>query len=193
MEGNNLIELIKNIRSLSKSWGLLDKGDLGKQSLKIREEVGEFCRAYLRVDREGMKDAIGDIGIAVINYRLITGLTPTGIIQSIGENYEPTPVEINDILMNRICTRLRVNDVMILACSCDLSFLDCLEHSYNTIKSRTGRMVDGCFVKDEEPEKSGADNELLQECLLQLEYLSEKFGETGTGNNLITRLKSHLI
>lgn len=29
---------------------------------------------------------------------------------------------------------------------------------------------------------------LLQECKLQLEYLNEKFGETGTTNALITKI-----
>jgi hypothetical protein len=33
------------------------------------------------------------------------------------------------------------------------------------------------------------ENQLLKECLNQLEYLSEKFGETGTGNALIAKLK----
>jgi hypothetical protein len=30
--------------------------------------------------------------------------------------------------------------------------------------------------------------ELLQECKLQLEYLNEKFGETGTTNALLTKI-----
>ncbi len=32
--------------------------------------------------------------------------------------------------------------------------------------------------------------ELLQECILQLEYLNEKFGETGTTNKLLSRLNT---
>lgn len=35
------------------------------------------------------------------------------------------------------------------------------------------------------------EEELIQECILQLEYLSEKFGETGTTNALLSKLKSH--
>jgi hypothetical protein len=34
--------------------------------------------------------------------------------------------------------------------------------------------------------------DLLDECRLQLEYLSQKFGETGTGNNLISRINTFL-
>ncbi len=32
------------------------------------------------------------------------------------------------------------------------------------------------------------ETELLQECKLQLEYLNEKFGETGTTNALLTKI-----
>lgn len=34
--------------------------------------------------------------------------------------------------------------------------------------------------------------DLLDECRLQLEYLSNKFGETGTGNNLLSRINTFL-
>ena len=34
-----------------------------------------------------------------------------------------------------------------------------------------------------------SDKKLLQECILQLEYLNEKFGETGTTNSLLAKLK----
>lgn len=36
------------------------------------------------------------------------------------------------------------------------------------------------------------EKELLQECKLQLEYLNEKFGETGTTNALLTKLDAAL-
>lgn len=36
------------------------------------------------------------------------------------------------------------------------------------------------------------ETELLQECKLQLEYLNEKFGETGTTNALLTKLDAVL-
>lgn len=43
-----------------------------------------------------------------------------------------------------------------------------------------------------EGEQRSKEQELLQDCLTQLEYLSKKFGETGTGNNLISKLKAKL-
>jgi hypothetical protein len=36
------------------------------------------------------------------------------------------------------------------------------------------------------------ETELLQECKLQLEYLNEKFGETGTTNALLTKIDAVL-
>jgi hypothetical protein len=36
--------------------------------------------------------------------------------------------------------------------------------------------------------EEGEEKNLLQECRLQLEYLNEKFGETGTTNALLSRL-----
>lgn len=36
------------------------------------------------------------------------------------------------------------------------------------------------------------ETELLQECKLQLEYLNEKFGETGTTNRLLTKIDAVL-
>jgi hypothetical protein len=36
------------------------------------------------------------------------------------------------------------------------------------------------------------NTELLQECKLQLEYLNEKFGETGTTNSLLSKLNQAL-
>ena len=36
------------------------------------------------------------------------------------------------------------------------------------------------------------EKELLQECKIQLEYLNDKFGETGTTNALLTKLDAVL-
>lgn len=37
------------------------------------------------------------------------------------------------------------------------------------------------------------NKELLQECKLQLEYLNEKFGQTGTTNALIAKIDTALL
>lgn len=45
----------------------------------------------------------------------------------------------------------------ILAQQCGLSLNDCVEHAYQEIKNRKGKMVDGIFVKEEDiqPEAVG--------------------------------------
>lgn len=42
------------------------------------------------------------------------------------------------------------------------------------------------------PEKSDSSIELLQECKIQLEYLNEKFGQTGTTNALLAKIDKKL-
>ena len=37
----------------------------------------------------------------------------------------------------------------ILAAQCELSLADCIEHAYNQIKDRKGKMVNGVFVREE--------------------------------------------
>lgn len=45
------------------------------------------------------------------------------------------------------------------------------------------------FIIDDNEDRA---NDLLHAALLQLEYLSEKFGETGASNALISRIKTYL-
>lgn len=44
----------------------------------------------------------------------------------------------------------------------------------------------------EVPDREDEMREMLEECKLQLEYLQNKFGETGTGNNVLSRLEKLL-
>lgn len=38
----------------------------------------------------------------------------------------------------------------ILAAQCEVDLNECIELAYNEIKDRKGRMIDGCFVKEED-------------------------------------------
>ena len=48
----------------------IDTLDPDKQYLKIIEEVGELARGLLKNDLEAIKDAIGDIYVALMGYSL---------------------------------------------------------------------------------------------------------------------------
>tara|TARA_R110001592_G_scaffold52851_2_gene162159 strand:+ start:2333 stop:3091 length:759 start_codon:yes stop_codon:yes gene_type:complete len=54
-----------NIRDWAKNKGILDKGDIKTQSLKLYEEAGELARAVINNDRAEIIDAIGDIVVVL--------------------------------------------------------------------------------------------------------------------------------
>ena len=50
------------------------------------------------------------------------------------------------------CIKDDIGDIMVVLINIaernNLTMYDCLEHAYNDIKDRKGRMIDGCFVKE---------------------------------------------
>jgi len=82
--------------------GIFKNGDPYAQAMKTVEEVSELCHAITINDKAEIKDALGDIMVALL----------------------------------------------IQAQMQDMNLEECLESAYNVIKNRTGKMVDGQFVKD---------------------------------------------
>ena len=60
--------------------------------------------------------------------------------------------ELAESIHNDTDIRDDVGDIMVVLVNMvtrnDLTIEDCLEHAYNDIKDRTGTMIDGVFVKD---------------------------------------------
>lgn len=70
-----------------------------------------------------------------------------------------TQEEVNELLLalldgNKVEAKDAIGDVMVtLILQCELNNFDifeCLEGAYNVISKRTGKMIDGIFVKDKE-------------------------------------------
>ena len=55
------------IRNWAKDKGILDKGDVKTQYIKLQEECGELAEAILKQDKLEMSDAVGDI-VVVVNF-----------------------------------------------------------------------------------------------------------------------------
>jgi len=72
------------------------------QLAKIMEEVGETAGAFLKKNRDELRDGIGDSFVTLIIFAVQNGFTPE----------------------------------------------ECLEGAYHEIKNRTGKKVDGVFIKD---------------------------------------------
>ena len=61
------------IRDWAAERGLYDNGDPKTQALKLTEEVGETCRAILKVDEDEMIDGIGDCVVVLTNLAQLIG------------------------------------------------------------------------------------------------------------------------
>lgn len=96
------LDIFKDIRTWAKEKGILDKGDVKTQYVKLQEEAGELAKALLNNDKEEIIDAIGDCVVVLTNLSKLAGY-----------NIE-----------------------------------DCILSAYNVINKRTGKMIDGTFVKN---------------------------------------------
>ena len=91
------------IRNWAEEKGILDKGDLKTQLIKLYEEAGELSQSILKNNREDIIDAIGDCVVVLTNLAELAGV--------------------------------RIED--------------CISAAYDEISNRTGKMINGTFVKDE--------------------------------------------
>ena len=91
------------IRTWAEEKGILDKGDLKTQLIKLYEEAGELSQSILKDNRENIIDAIGDCVVVLTNLAELAGV--------------------------------RIED--------------CISTAYDEISNRTGKMINGTFVKDE--------------------------------------------
>ena len=91
------------IRTWAEEKGILDKGDLKTQLIKLYEEAGELSQSILKDNREDIIDAIGDCVVVLTNLAELAGV--------------------------------RIED--------------CISTAYDEISNRTGKMINGTFVKDE--------------------------------------------
>jgi NTP pyrophosphatase (non-canonical NTP hydrolase) len=63
----------KEILEWARSRGILDKGNILVQTIKLQEEVGELSKAVLFKSKEEIDDAIGDIVIVLTSLSYFNG------------------------------------------------------------------------------------------------------------------------
>ena len=130
----------------------IDKLSPDKQYLKIIEEVGELARGLLKNDLEAIKDAIGDIYVAVMGLRLQTRM--------VDYNFYYDTTSIHDlIILKRLISEFGesvkgVADFGLISLCLEeiairnnLTLKECVEHAYNEIKDRDIRIENGVAVK----------------------------------------------
>lgn len=123
-----------------------------KQTLKVLEEIGETAGAYIKGDAPQLIDGIGDVAVTLIIVGAMKG-HPIGFTNYERKIQHPL-LSTNECLifysqdddaeyLNHAYTHLSI-----FATSQGLDFGECLESAYNVIAKRTGKMVNGTFIKD---------------------------------------------
>ena len=118
-------ELQKNVLKWAEDKGILSKATLLTQINKTQEELTETRDAMLELRQLNL--LFGDEACKFPFYLDKYNELNTGIIDGIGD---------------------QLVTLIILAELHGSSITECLEHAWNEIKDRTGKMIDGTFVKD---------------------------------------------
>ena len=97
-------ELQKAIIKWAIDRNIINSKNIGRQFMKVTEELGELAEGINKDNQGQIKDSLGDILVTLI----------------------------------------------ILSKDLDVDLLDCLRGAYDVIKDRTGKTVNGVFVKEED-------------------------------------------
>ena len=169
-------ELVPLIQEWAKEREIYKKITRFNQLLKTHEEVGELIKACYDNDKPAIQDAIGDVMVTLINYcykEVIDILKQINDVLNFERNRGDSKVvlalNIQDSLTRLMNANFRLlgiggetpflcfyETITMIGYLDDIAFLEnttleeCLNIACNEIKNRTGKMINGKFVKDEE-------------------------------------------
>lgn len=165
-------ELVPLIQEWAKERGIFKKSTPFDQLLKTHEEVGELIKACYDNDKPAIQDAIGDTMICLINYCefinedvLLYIETATEILPCKKRNITFLAVDVNShlsLILSKFSYKKNGIKIPDLEDMLDLfnslhniallestTLEECLNIAYNEIKNRTGKIINGKFIKDE--------------------------------------------
>jgi NTP pyrophosphatase (non-canonical NTP hydrolase) len=150
---------IERVHEWAQARGLYDTDDSSVQFGKAVGELGELIIALANDDIEGIKDGIGDVRVCLINFCKIVDVPfsiwkrshqaiDTVVIDllnafeklSEANAYSPHQTYLNVEAINAI-----LNDI---AHHYGLTLEECDNHAWDQIKDRTGKTINGEFIKD---------------------------------------------
>ena len=162
-------------QGLVKQWAvdrnLIEGSKPEAQCIKLIEEYGELARGIAKKDEALIKDSIGDTLVVCIILAAQLGSDSFSIDKLVFERSEVNNVNIREKLVMSGATELGAISYFINVTNRDIdrcigniyalcdtlaeiaylykwSLVDCLIAAYNEIKDRTGRCVDGIFIKE---------------------------------------------
>lgn len=168
-------ELVPLIQEWAKEREIYKKITRFNQLLKTHEEVGELIKACYDNDKPAIQDAIGDVMVTLVNYCYFIGedfifavklsesrycqtLLSTNLQHAIKTNEALTIILTEDDYQREvpILKKYIIHHIAMLIANLHCIALlehttlkECLNIAYNEIKNRTGRIINGKFVKDE--------------------------------------------
>ena len=169
-----MIEKINKVIEWADNKDLLNPSNSKKQSLKMISEAGEICDAICKDDRDELIDAIGDTLVTIIIFSRQKGMLESGHLEQICNRSHDDSYTINcnltAIAINQKITKLAkfdnarynimgfsntynktekiVQRLSDLAIAYDTTLEHCLDVAYDVISKRTGKTVNGTFIKD---------------------------------------------
>lgn len=155
----NWNEFKSNVEKWAQERGIYVHSTPEAQLLKALSELGELADAVVKNDRDGLKDAIGDVAVCLVNYARMANLD-TGWPCFDASEYISTYDIIGtlSILIGRHLERAKCDaDVIVMLCSLvgiaqreNLIFTECCARAWNEIKDRKGFLSkSGAFIKEE--------------------------------------------
>lgn len=168
-------ELIQQIEQWAEERNLIEGSTPQKQLFKLVEEIGELFNGHNKNKNEIIKDSIGDCFVVCII--LCKQLHYSCLEDDIQEAFECYSLPRKLYIKNReknLCFILNslgvlsqeisgedefpeydaigtiVYNLIHYSYGLSLDFKECVQHAYNQIKDRKGRMIDGVFVKEED-------------------------------------------
>lgn len=172
-------QLIKQIEQWAEERNLIEGSTPQKQFLKLAEEIGELITGHNKRNLELIKDAVGDCFVVLTILSEQTGYEDLelDIREALGchalprDDYKQKENHnLQHLLSNHGALAMQLLDdeeggelldiyyhiglitynLVHYSYGQGLDFKDCVQHAYNQIKDRKGKMVDGVFVKNGE-------------------------------------------
>ena len=147
--------IIEDVQNWAADKGIYDKSTATIQATMIYIELGEFADAVLKNSPDVEKQTeLGDVIVCLINY-LSMGCGKTALLQELSEMLRHPQVDESftkdDLLVGFMYaedTSTFIKSIIPLyATAVNSTPVDCLRLAYNKINGRTGKMINGKFVK----------------------------------------------
>lgn len=142
-----LDDLIPLITNWAEKKDLLKYENADKQRLKLVEEVGELSSAILKNDIALQRDSIGDCFVVLVI-----------LSKQINSKLQVKPMKYHQSINQCIYEIIRANsydskntytwELYAICTELELDLVECVNLAWNEIKDRTGKNVDGTFIKD---------------------------------------------